>query len=424
MRFVPVLLTFGLFSLHAQGVMPLTLAEAQRQAIQNNPQYSSAKFTAAAAYQIPNEYRANYAPNMFGSFTSVGADNGSRLAAGGLNNPIVYNRVGSGLSISQMITDFGRTSNLIGMAKLRAGAQDQVTERSRAQILLDTSRAYFSVLRAQAVLKVADQTVDARQLVVEQVTALADSKIKSTLDLSFAKVNLSDAKLLQSQAQNDLKAAEAELSRAMGLPNETAFSLSEEAMPAPLPDRVSDLIRQAVQDRPELKELRLRESADERFARAEHALYYPSLGVIGTAGFVPAGYETIPGRYGAIGLNVSIPIFNGGLFKARQTAAELTAKAANADLSDMENRVTRDVRIAWLNANTAADRMSLTQELLQQAQLALDLAQSRYDLGLGSIVELSQAQLNLTSAQIANTSAKYDYQAQRVIVDYQVGILR
>jgi outer membrane protein len=404
--------------------MPLTLAEAQRQAIQNNPQYSSAKFTAAAAYQIPNEYRANYAPNMFGSFTSVGADNGSRLAAGGLNNPIVYNRVGSGLSISQMITDFGRTSNLIGMAKLRAGAQDQVTERSRAQILLDTSRAYFSVLRAQAVLKVADQTVDARQLVVEQVTALADSKIKSTLDLSFAKVNLSDAKLLQSQAQNDLKAAEAELSRAMGLPNETAFSLSEEAMPAPLPDRVSDLIRQAIQDRPELKELRLRESADERFARAEHALYYPSLGVIGTAGFVPAGYETIPGRYGAIGLNVSIPIFNGGLFKARQTAAELTAKAANADLSDMENRVTRDVRIAWLNANTAADRMSLTQELLQQAQLALDLAQSRYDLGLGSIVELSQAQLNLTSAQIANTSAKYDYQAQRVIVDYQVGILR
>jgi len=404
--------------------MPLTLAEAQRQAIQNNPQYSSAKFTAAAAYQIPNEYRANYAPNMFGSFTSVGADNGSRLAAGGLNNPIVYNRVGSGLSISQMITDFGRTSNLIGMAKLRAGAQDQVTERSRAQILLDTSRAYFSVLRAQAVLKVADQTVDARQLVVEQVTALADSKIKSTLDLSFAKVNLSDAKLLQSQAQNDLKAAEAELSRAMGLPNETAFSLSEEAMPAPLPDRVSDLIRQAVQDRPELKELRLRESADERFARAEHALYYPSLGVIGTAGFAPAGYETIPGRYGAIGLNVSIPIFNGGLFKARQTAAELTAKAANADLSDMENRVTRDVRIAWLNANTAADRMSLTQELLQQAQLALDLAQSRYDLGLGSIVELSQAQLNLTSAQISNTSAKYDYQAQRVIVDYQVGILR
>src|SRR5271165_5638127 len=86
----------GVFSLQAQQTMKLTLAEARRLAIQNNPQYSSAKFTAAAAYQVPNQYLANLQPNMFGSFTGVGADNGSRLAAGALNNPIVYNRVGSG----------------------------------------------------------------------------------------------------------------------------------------------------------------------------------------------------------------------------------------------------------------------------------------------------------------------------------------
>src|ERR1051325_4071865 len=103
MRFVIGFLTISFLSLQAQGVMPLTLAEAQRLAIQNNPQYSSAKYTAAAAYQVPNQYRANYAPNMFGSFTTVGADNGSRLAAGGLNNPIVYNRVGSGLTVGQLI---------------------------------------------------------------------------------------------------------------------------------------------------------------------------------------------------------------------------------------------------------------------------------------------------------------------------------
>ncbi len=422
MRLLIGLLAAG--CVYAQQTMHLTLADAQKLAIQNNPQYSSAKFTAAAAYQVPNEYRSNYEPNMMGNFTSVGADNGSRLAAGGLNNPIVYDRVGSGLSVSQLITDFGRTSNLVGMSKLRAQAQDQVTERSRAEILLDTSRAYFNVLRAQALLTVANQTVAARQLVVEQVTALAESKLKSTLDLSFAKVNLSDAKLLQVQAQNDVKAADAELSRAMGLPGETGFALSEEPLPPALPDRVNDLIAQAMQNRPEINELQLRESADERFAKAEHALYYPTLGVVGTAGFVPAGYAALPGRYGAIGLNVTIPIFNGGLFKARQTEAELTAKATNSDLSNMQNRVVRDVRVAWLNATTAYDRMALTQELLQQAQLARDLAQERYNLGLGSIVELSQAELNLTSAQIANTSAKYDYQAEHANVEYQVGTLR
>jgi outer membrane protein len=407
-----------------QPAMKLTLAEAQQQALANNPQFSAARLTAAAAYQVPQQYKANFEPNLSGSLTGVGADNGSRLAAGGLNNPVVYNRLGSGLIASQLITDFGRTSNLVGMAKLHAAAQDQVSETTRAQILLATSRGYFSVLRAQAVQRVADQTVAARQLVVDQMTALAASKLRSTLDVSFANVNLSDAKLIQIQAQNDLKAAEADLATAMGLPGQSGFILAEEPMPPPMPDRAADLVRDALAARPELKDLRLEESASERFVKAEHALYYPSVGVIGSAGFAPAAYTTVPGRYGAVGMNVTIPIFNGGLFKARQAEAELKAKAAGQNVSDLENRITRDVRVAYLNANTAYDKMGVTQQLLAQAQLALDLAQTRYDNGLGSIVELSMAQLNLTSAQIGDANARYDYQTQRVMLDYQIGALR
>ena len=409
--------------LPAQPPTHLTLAQAQQLGIQNNPQFTAARYNAAAAYQVAPQYKAAYEPNVSGSFTGVGADNGSRLAAGGLNNPIVYNRIGSGLSIGQMITDFGRTSNLMAMAKLQASAQDQVTETTREQILLAVSRAYFAVLRAQAVQKVAIQTVAARQTVADQVSALAESKLKSTLDVSFANVNLADAKLLLAQAQSDVQAADAELATAMGLPNERGFVLEEEPMPGPMPDQVSDLIGQAMQNRPELKNLRLQQGAAERFTKAEHALYYPYVGVVGTAGFVPTGYETIPGKYGAIGMNVSIPIFNGGLFKARQTQAELKAKAASENVNDLENRVTRDVRVAFLNATTAYDRMALTQQLLQQATSAADLAQTRYDLGLGNIVELSTAQLNVTSAQIADTSAHYEYQTQRIILDYQAGVL-
>jgi outer membrane protein len=403
--------------------MHLTLGEAQRLAIQNNPQFTQAKFTAAAAEQVPAEYHAAYEPTLFGSLTGVGADNGSRLAAGGLNNPVVYNRLGSGLTVSQMLTDFGRTGNLVAMAKLRAQAQNEATETTRAQILLAVSRAYFAVLRGHAVLHVATQTVEARKLVADQVAALAESKLKSTLDVSFANVNLSEARLLLSQAQNDLRSAETELATAMGLPNERAFDLAEEGLP-PLPDRVDELLRTAMQSRPELRDLRLEESAAERFTKAERALMYPSLGLIGSAGFAPAAYQTVPGQYGAVGVNVNIPLFNGGLYKARRTEAELRAKAAQQGVTDLENHVARDVRLAFLNATTAYDRMGLTKQLLDQAQLALDLAQARYDLGLGSIVELSQAQLALTSAQIANSSARYEYQSQRVTVDYATGVLR
>jgi outer membrane protein len=413
--------------LHAQQPQPilhLTLADAEKLAVQNNPQFSSARYTAAAAREVPKEYKANLAPNVFGSLTGVGADSGSRLAAGALNNPVVYNRFGSGLTVGQLITDFGRTNNLVGAAGLRADAQDQATEATKARVLLNTAAAYFAVLRAHAVMRVAEQTVKARQDVVDQVTALAESKMRTTLDVSFANVNLSDARLLVVQAQNDLKTAEATLATAMGLPNETAFDLQEEPMPPQLPDRISELVRQAVQDRPDLKDLRLEQSSQQRFAKAEHDLYFPSVGVLATAGFAPAGEVTIPGRYGAIGLNVTIPIFNGGLFKARQSEAELKARAAGENVTDLENRVTRDVRVAYYSAINAYDRMGLTKQLVDQAAQALDLAQVRYENGLGNIVEVSTAQLNLTSAQIADATARYDYQSQRVNVDYQIGALR
>ena len=416
-----ILLTAPLWA--QQQTQQLTLAEAEKLAIQNNPQFPAARLNAAAAYQVPLEFRAGLLPTVSGAVTGVGADSGSRLAAGALNNPVVYNRLGSGLIASQLVTDFGRTRNLMASATLRAQAQDQVTETTRAGILIATARAYFSVLRAQAVLQVAQQTVSARQLVSDQVTALAKSQLRSGLDVSFANVNLADAQLLLSQAQNDEKSSEAELATAMGLPAQTAFALSEEPVPVALPNSVDPFVQQALQNRPELKDLRLEQSAAERFAKAEHALFYPNIGVAGTAGFVPAGEAVVPGRFGAIGLNLNIPILNGGLFKARQTEAELKARAANENVNDLANRVTRDVRVAYLNALTAYQRLDLTAQLLKQAQLALDLAQGRYDLGLSSIVELSQAQLNLTSAQIASASARYDYQTQRTVVDYQIGAL-
>jgi outer membrane protein len=404
--------------------MRLTLADAQRLAVQNNPQYSAAKYNAAAAHQQPAQYRAAELPNLSGAVTGVGADNGSRLSAGALNNSTVYSRAAAGVIASQLITDFGRVHNLVGMSNLQAQAQDQAGESTRANVLLGATGAYFDLLRANSVLKVAQQTVAARQLVSDQVTALAQSQLRSQLDVTFANVNLSDAKLLQLQAENGVNSANAALATALGLPNQTRFDVADEPMPAALPAQADPLITQAMQNRPDLKSLQLQQSAAERFTRAEHDLYYPTVSALAAAGGVPAGEPQVPGAYGAVGVNVSVPIFNGGLFKARESEAALRAKAAAQNVADLANRITRDVRVAWLNANTALQRVTLTQELVSQAQQSRDLAQSRYQLGLGTIVELSQADLNLTAAQIEAATARYDYQAQRAVVDYQVGVLR
>lgn len=400
----------------------LTLQQAQQQSLRN-PLILAARLTAQAAYQVAPQYRAAMLPSLSGIVTGVGADSGSRLAAGGLNNPAVYSRFATGLVASQLLTDFGRTGNLVAMAKLQAQARDQTAEATRANILLACGAAYFEVLRAQRVLQVTNQTVANRQLVSGQVTALAQSQLRSTVEVSFANVNLSEAKLLQVQSVNEVKAAEAQLAEVIGAPPGTIFDLADQPTPEALPPTSDALVQQAIQNRPELKDLRLQQEAAQRFAKSEHDLYFPTISALGAAGIVPAGESAVPGRYGAVGLNVNVPIFNGGLFKARQTEAELNAQAAAKNITGEENRVMRDVRVAYLNATTAFQRIGLTQELVQQARLSYQLAQSRFQLGLGSIVELSQAQLNVTSAEIANASAQYEYQSRRIAVDYQAGVL-
>ena len=407
--------------------MRLTLAQAQNLAVQNHPQLAAARFSASASHQVPLELRSAEQPQLSGSLTGVGADNGSRLAAGFLNNPTLYSRIGAGVSLNQLVTDFGRTKTLIQSADLHAQAQDQITEATRTQILLAVDRAYFDELRAEAVLKVAQETVSARQLVADQIGALQRSSLRSTLDVSFANVNLSDAKLLLVTAQNNINAAQVQLANTLGLPAQAqqgGFVLSPEPAPGPLPTTAQPLIDQALRDRPDAGALRLEQTSAERTARAEHDLYFPTISVAGVAGVVPTGVSEVPGRYGGIGVNVNVPIFNGHLFKARQTEAELRAQAAAQNLKVLENLIQRDVQVAYLNATTAFQRIGLTAELLEQARMAADLAQSRYDIGLGSIVELSQAQLNVTAAEIANSSAEYDYQTERANLAFQTGALR
>jgi outer membrane protein len=364
-----------------------------------------------------------YYPTATGSLTGAGALPNSRIAAGSLNNPIILNRYSNGLQVNQLITDFGRTSNLVESARLGAKAASQSAQQTEQDVLLGVNRAYFGVLRAEAVLKVAEETVKERSVLADQVTTLEKNKLRSLLDVSFAEVNLAQAQLLLVQAQNDEKAAYAELANALGLASPQPFELVEEPLPAAPPADPTDLTVQALQNRPDLASARFTHDAALRYARAERDLWMPNISAVGAAGLTPAYQVPLADRYAAAGINVNIPIFNGFLFSARHQEAKLRAQAADQDMRDLADRIARDVRTAWLDAGTAYQRLDVTAQLLRQATLALDLAQGRYKLGLSSIVELSQAQLNLTQAQIANTSAKYDYQIQTALLNYQAGAL-
>lgn len=207
-------------------VMHLARKDAEAIALKNNPAISVARLNALASQQVVREVRSALWPQSSVNLTAVDARDNSRITAGALNNPIIYTRAAAGVSVSQMITDFGRTTNLVASARLQAKAEEQNSVATKEDVLLAVDQAFYNALQTHAVLRVAEQTVASRQLLSDQVAALTKSKLKSDLDLSFANVNLAQAKLLYLDALNNDKAAMATLSAILGYPNLQNFELA------------------------------------------------------------------------------------------------------------------------------------------------------------------------------------------------------
>jgi len=261
-------------------------------------------------------------------------------------------------------------------------------------------------------------------LLLDQVNALATNKLRSELDVSFAQVALEEGRLLVQKAQNNADAAMASLSTALGYHELRQFQLVEPSLPAgAAAGDVDSFIAAALNQRPELLSLRDQQDAALRFAKSERDARLPTISAVGVAGDSPAHDYRLPDNYAAGGVQFSLPLFAGGLYTARQHEAELKAQADEETLRTEEDNVVRDVRIAWLNVNNAQEQLQTTEQLVKNAAEAFDLAAARYKAGISSIVELSQAQLSLTSAQIANANARYDLLIQQANLDYQAGIL-
>jgi len=404
----------------------LTLEEAQQIALKNHPQIAAANYLALAAGEEVKEARAGFFPNANLYANGVLADDeGTRILAGGLNNPSVYDRAAGGVQVNQLITDFGKTANLTASSKYHAQAENQNANQTKEQVLLQVQVGYFSVLEAQAVLQVAQQTVDTRQLLLNQVSVLASNKLRSDLDVSFARVQLGQGRLLLQTAQNNADDAMTSLSTVLGYREPKQFQLVESSQTNfSNTNDVSELVQTALTQRPELLRLRDEQESAVRLAKSQRDSRLPTISAVGVAGGAPYHNSHLDDQYAAGGVQLSLPLFAGGLYTARQHEAELKAESENELLRSVEDNVVRDVHLAWLNVNNALGQLTTTDELMRNAAESYDLAEARYKIGSSSIVELSQAQLALTQAQIADTNARYNVLIRQANLDYETGTLR
>jgi outer membrane protein len=413
----------------ATDAISITRADAERLALKNNPRITASHLLALAAGQVTRETRSGELPQISAAITAEKAENGSRIGSEGLTDSRLYTHAGTGGSLSQLITDFGHTRNLVATSKLQQKAQDQSALATEQDVLLATDQAFYRLLNAQSLLDVAKATVAARGDVQNLTSALTKSALKSALDLNIASADFSQAQLLELDAENGVASASAALAAVIAAPADTLYDAAEDSEdappPPPSPDSSAAINASAQAQRPDLQALRFNAAAEEKFATAQQLQHLPTISALAMGGITPVAPDGIfvPNWYAAGGVNLTLPVFTGFRIDAQAQEARFRQKAAEKQAQDLSDNIARDVRVAVLNAQTAFRRIAVADQFRKQTAQALALAQTRYKLGLSSIVELSQAQLQSTQAAVAAVNARYDYLLSLRSLDYARGQL-
>ncbi len=401
----------------------LTLAQAVEIALRQNPGVDAARLTAEAAAQAPVQARAGLFPQVSAQSSVAGAPDDTRIAAGSLNNPLIISRLGFGVTVNQLLTDFRRTARLAESAAARSRAESENARLTRGLLALDVTRFFLAALRAQAIERTALRTVEVRRTLLDQARVLAANSLKSEFDVRLAQVSVSEAELLVTSARNESQAAIADLAFALGRSSPEGLEIVEEPPVLRQIDSLEALQRRARTDHPEARQRRLIVEAAFLQAEAEDRSRYPVISAVASVGAIPAHADRLTrDSYIAGGINIQLPVFTGKQLESRRAEARLRAEAARRQLNEVENRLARNVTTTLLNLRTAEQRIRLAADLIAQAGQAEELARLRYELGLATIIELTQSQLSLLSAEVQRLTAQYDLELQWAALDFHLGV--
>ncbi len=402
----------------------LGLRQAIEQALKVHPILQEADATMKATTARKEQTRSLYYPQIYANLDgAAGAAriNGKFLTpAGGLIQPNLSQYTG-GVIANQRIYDFGFTQNLVESSRLAERAQGEDINARRAIVVLTVERAYFNSLKRRRLVQIAEETVRERGIIKGQIEALYRQQLKSKLDLALVQVELTNAESLLVKSRNDLKASFAELNRAMGIAGPEDYILEDIPIEVRPVRTLESLITESL-SHPELKRAKELTASAEARAQAMKRQYLPTVSAIASTGsfdtFDPNRTDTKTGGWWAAGAMVSMPLFTGFLIENQVREATAQQAAAEAGTLNVEQALTQQVTNAYLDTISFAQQIKLTEEQVRTALEALQLSRQRYKLGLGSIVEVTQSEVALTSAQTRLAESQYDYKIAEVTLAY------
>jgi len=420
--FMPALLLFTVPSVWSQTPVRLSLEKALETALKQNPTIREAEQELEAAEARVKQARADYFPQVGSSGLAKiglsGALNG--LEPVGLANSPLYRNLAEGVNVHHPGVDFGRTKFGVNEEQNRRDVFAANLDAAKAFVTLDTSRAFYNLLQARRLREVSHQILRSREFNVRQAQAFYEGKLRSRVDLELARFSLSEAQLRVLEAENAVRIRLAELGRAMGASQEADYDLEEVNQALPEVGRLTDLIEEAYQNRPELLALGAEREAAAESIRLAQSQRKPMLSFFFSGGY--ARFTNVLARQLlALGTGLSFPILTWGKLEGQIEEAEARKRVLDNRYEALRLSVEVETRTAFLRLQNALQSIETLKSQAAFAREAARLARARYQERLGSIVELTQAEANLAQAEAGEAIGVYTARSAGAELRFAVG---
>ncbi len=401
----------------------LTLPLAVELALRTNPltratasgrELADAQVAEARAGRLPQVQLSETFTNgnnpvfVFGSLLEQARFTQQNFNLPSLNNPDPLTNFRFGLTVKAPVFDQWQTRTRVKRAQLGQQQADAQTSQVEQQVRFETLRAFYGLLLAQAKKEVSDEAVKLAEADVKLSRDRVEAGTAVVSDLLAAEVQLAEARQQQIQTEGDIVTAEAALNTALGLPvsasqkivgqlNEKKFDLASQ----------DELIRLAVEHRPDLKRALLSVNSGEVQVTGARNEYLPRVDVFANFGASRNNYINGSGDY-LIGASLTFNLFDAGR-NARIAQARAAANLAASQQDHLANQIRFEVVRAYQQYVSARERLKVADRIINQASEALRITQDRYQEGLTTITEVLRAETTLTRARLNVLTSRHDY---------------
>ncbi len=415
----------------------LNLKQAIDLALKTHPAVKQARETTIAAREGIGVARAQYFPqasfawnyfygNAFSNFArgefgqaAIPTALATPLSTSQVLNPEATNFYIYRFQLNQLLYDFGKTPGTVAESRATFRQAEQDYFGSRQQVVLDARTAYFGLLAAQRTQKVQEETVRQNKELTKQARGFYEQGLKAKIDVTKAEANLYAAEANLIQAKNNVELAKVTLMNALGLKSWPYKEVEDVLEVAPQPRSLEELLAQAAERRPDLQKNRYQQEFGQAAVKVARAGYFPVISSNAAYGWQGTDYP-LPSNWW-IGAAVTIPIFEGlsTRYSVAQSKAQLRASLENYEV--LRQNTTKEVNQAYLNVKTGWELIRATKKALEAARENLRLAWGRYQAGIGTIIEFTDAQVQFSQADLNFVQALYNYRVYEAQLDKAVG---